>query len=105
MRRLAIALFWLGLFTFIVGLQAQDPQPTPPDVAHDPNSRCMRPDVADGFGPAPFAILPCTCHRTCVRPEQGQPHTQEDPKCRKFCRADLCLCETDHNACDVEPSR
>lgn len=96
---------YMALVALLVGtLHAQETQPEP-GSPHDPHSRCMRPDVARGYGPAPFQILECECHRICQRPgtdETYEPYEREDPACRKFCAKSYCLCQPDYHPCNYE---
>ena len=92
---------YMFLFLTLVGL-AQDQ----PDERDDPSSRCMKPDVAKLYGPAPWTILPCECHQECIPPDPDngilEPWVREDPMCRKWCRKDLCLCHHDENTCELD---
>ena len=104
MRTFEFALYLLLVLTLVGVLQAQE---QPPDERHDEHSRCMPPDVAKGYGPAEFTILPCECHQVCIRPDPDagqtfEPYTAEDTNCRKYCAKRLCTCHLDENPCAYE---
>ena len=94
----ALYMFWV---LTVVGI-AQDER-------HDPSSRCMKPDVAKLYGPAPWRILPCECHQACIPPDPGngilEPWVREDPRCLKWCAKEFCLCHHDENPCELEVTK
>lgn len=94
----ALALF---LLLTLVGMAQDRPDP------HDPSSRCMPPDVVKNYGPAPWTLIPCTCHQECILPdpESGilEPWVREDPTCSKWCAKEFCVCHPDDNPCAMMP--
>ena len=94
--------YWLSLILLVsVVFAAQDPeQPRRHDkYADDPDSRCMRPEVVEFYGPDNPHLHPCNCHQTCVIPDDGEPYVQEDSTCEHFCSKSHCGCNEDSTAC------